>query len=82
MFTVRYQGWSGLKNGELLGTAERDGFDVFLTGDRTRIYGKNLTGRQIAVVVFTAIDWHLICNSLSLIEAVIDVAAPGFYREI
>ena len=38
VFTVRYQGWSGLKNGELLRAAENDGFDVFLTGDQTLSY--------------------------------------------
>lgn len=35
VFTVRYQGWSGLKNGQLLGSAEAGGFEVFLTGDQT-----------------------------------------------
>ena len=29
VFTVRYKGWAGLKNGELLRTAENDGIDVF-----------------------------------------------------
>ena len=81
VFTVRYQGWSGLKNGELLGTAEREGFDVLLTGDRTLFYEQNLNGRKIAVVL-TAIDWHVIRKSLSLIEAAIDVAEPGSCREI
>jgi hypothetical protein len=32
--TVQYMGWAGLKNGELLGTAETAGFDVFVTGDK------------------------------------------------
>jgi hypothetical protein len=35
VFTVRYKGWAGLKNGELLKTAEDDGFEVFITGDQT-----------------------------------------------
>jgi len=35
VFTVRYKGWAGLKNGELLKTAEDDGFQVFITGDQT-----------------------------------------------
>jgi hypothetical protein len=33
--TVQYMGWAGLKNGELLSTAEAGGFDVFVTGDKT-----------------------------------------------
>ena len=35
VFTVSFKGWSGLKNGELLRTAENDGIEVFLTGDQT-----------------------------------------------
>jgi hypothetical protein len=33
--TVSSMGWSGLKNGELLRTAEENGIQVFVTGDRT-----------------------------------------------
>ncbi len=32
--TVAYPGWGGLKNGDLLKTAEKAGFEVFVTGDR------------------------------------------------
>jgi len=82
VFTVRYQGWSGLKNGELLRSAENDGFEVFLTGDQTLPYEQNLTGRSIAVVVLTAIEWHLVCNNLSAIQAALDQAAPASYQLI
>ena len=53
-----------------------------LYGDRALSYEQNLTVRKIAVLVLTAIDWHSIRKSLSLIEAAIDVAAPGSCREI
>ncbi len=81
-FTVRYQGWSGLENGELLRTAENDGFEVFLTGDQTMSYEQNLTGRQIAVVVLSAIEWHIIRHSLLTIQTAIDAAAPGSHQAI
>ncbi len=42
-----YKGWAGLKNGELLKTAEDDGSDVFITGDQTLSYEQNLTGRRV-----------------------------------
>jgi hypothetical protein len=32
--TVAFMGWSGLRNGELLRTAEQHQIDVFLTGIR------------------------------------------------
>ena len=43
--TVAYMGWTGLKNGELLRTAEDHRVDVLLTGDATLAYEQNLTGR-------------------------------------
>ena len=64
VFTVRNRGWSGLSNGELLQTAEKEGFDIFLTGDQTMSYEQNFTGRQIAIVVLSAVEWHIIRNSL------------------
>jgi hypothetical protein len=36
--TVQYNGWAGLKNGELLAAAEASGFDVLVTGDKTAIF--------------------------------------------
>ncbi|MBN8734470.1 MAG: DUF5615 family PIN-like protein [Acidobacteria bacterium] len=80
VFTVRYQGWSGLKNGELLTAAERGGFAVFLTGDQTIPHEQNLAGRRIAVLVLSAIEWHIIRQSLSAIETAIETAAPGTHR--
>lgn len=82
VFTVRYQGWSGLKNGELLSTAESGGFHVFLTGDQTISYEQNLAGRRIAVLVLSAIEWHILSQSLPVIQAAIDAAAPGTHRTI
>ena len=80
VFTVRYQGWSGLKNGELLTAAERGGFAVFLTGDQTMPYEQNLANITIAVLVLTAIEWHIIRRSLAVIQSAIETAAPGSHR--
>ncbi len=51
--TVFDRGWSGLKNGELLRTAERE-YDVFVTADQNLEYQQNLTGFEIAIVVLAA----------------------------
>ena len=49
--TVQKAGFSGKKNGELLGLAEKAGFDVLLTVDDNLSYQQNLTGRRIALLV-------------------------------
>jgi hypothetical protein len=79
VFTVRYKGWAGLKNGELLKTAEDDGFEAFITGDQTISYEQNLAGRRLATVVLSSIDWHILKNRLPLIIAAIDSALPDTF---
>jgi len=50
--TARYAGLAGLTNRELLTAAETAKFDVFLTVDRGIEYQQNLTGRNIAIIIF------------------------------
>jgi hypothetical protein len=45
-------GLAGLKNRELLIAAETAKFDVFLTVDQGIEYQQNLTGRNIAIIIF------------------------------
>jgi hypothetical protein len=52
--TVPDAGWSGLANGELLSTAERSGFEVFLTINRGIEYQQNLSSRHISVVLISS----------------------------
>jgi len=80
--TVTYMGWAGLKNGELLQVAEANGFDVFLTGDRTLSHEQNLSGRRLAVVALSAIQLPIIRENLPKIIAAIDNAAPGSFQTV
>ncbi len=82
VFTVRYKGWAGLKNGELLTTAEDDGFEVLITGDQTISYEQNLAGRRVAILVLSSIDWHILKNHLPLVIAAIDGALPGTVQTV
>jgi predicted nuclease of predicted toxin-antitoxin system len=53
--TVQRSGWSGIKNGELLGLAAVQ-FDVFLTMDRNLEFQQNLASLPIAVLVVEAVS--------------------------
>jgi hypothetical protein len=81
-FTVRYMGWAGLKNGELLKAAEEAGFDVFVTGDQTLSYEQNLSGRRIAVLVLSTIDRDILHSNASLIVAALDRVTLGSFQEV
>jgi hypothetical protein len=51
--TARQQGWSTIKNGELLALAMKE-FDVFVTVDRNLSFQQNLPAFTIAVIVLRA----------------------------
>jgi len=82
VFTVRYLGWAGLKNGELLLAAEQSGIDVFVTGDQNLGYQQNLDARRMAIVTLSATNWPLIRNHLTKIAAAIDRAVPGSFQAV
>jgi len=76
--TASYMGWRKLKNGELLGAAEENGFDVFVTGDRTLAYEQNLAGRRLAILALSANNWPIVKEYVAEILAAIESTAPGF----
>ena len=51
--TVRYVGWSGKRNGELLTLAQNE-FDVIITADQSIPYQQRITEADVAVVVLVA----------------------------
>ena len=57
--TAYERGWARLKNGELLGAAEANGFEVLVTTDSNLKYQQNLKSRRIAVVVLTLTVSHM-----------------------
>jgi predicted nuclease of predicted toxin-antitoxin system len=76
--TVQEQGWSSLKNGELLRIASSR-FDVLLTADKNLQYQQNLPKFNIGVVVLALLDTRLpsLRAKLAGIEAAIATVKPG-----
>ena len=62
--------------------AEDDGFDVLVTGDRTLVREQNLTGRRLAIVVLSAIEWRIIKDHLVEIVAAADGAGRGSFQAV
>jgi hypothetical protein len=64
--TTWFQGWSGLKNGALLASAEEAGFELFITADQALSYQQNLAARRIALLVLSTNNRHRFCGSRKL----------------
>ena len=55
--TSAEMGWSELMNGKLIGAAEQNGFDVFVTCDQDIFYQQNILSRRIAIVEISKNNW-------------------------
>jgi len=80
--TVYAQGWSTLKNGTLLATAEQAGYDLFITTDKNLRFQQNLSGRRLAIVVLGTTSWPKIQRQVDRVQQAVDSATTGAYQEI
>jgi hypothetical protein len=76
------RGWDTLANGDLLAEAERAGFDVLLTADKSMRYQQDLRGRRIALVVLSTPQWPVVRLHGEKIAAAVNAAMPGSYIEV
>ena len=79
--SVQAQGWSGIRNGDLLRRAEV-GFDLFITSDQNIRYQQNLVGRNIAVLELSTNDLRRIQTAQSLIEDAVAQIKTSEFRQL
>ncbi len=80
--TAFERGWSTLTNGELLASAEQEGFEVFVTTDRNLQDQQNLGELRIAIVVLSSTSWPRIEMAARKVQQAIDTALPGSFKEV
>ncbi|MEK6334617.1 MAG: DUF5615 family PIN-like protein [Acidobacteriota bacterium] len=79
--SVQGQGWSGIRNSELLKRAELQ-FDLFITSDQNIRYQQNLTGRRIAIIELSTNDLRRILAAGEMIEEAIDGISESEFRHL
>ena len=80
--TAAEQGWSTLRNGDLLTAAEAAGFEVFLTTDRNLGYQQNLTLRKIAIVVLSLQQGPKLRPHIQLVVDAVDGTKSASFIEV
>ncbi len=80
--TAYERGWSALTNGDLLTTAEQEGYELLVATDRNLRYQQNLADRHIAIIVLLSTSWPRIQQHTDRIRVVVDAIQPGEYHEI
>ena len=79
--TVRFKGWTGVKNGSLVELIDGQ-FDVLVTGDKNLRYQQNLSNRTVSIVElpFTLIE--LLEVRIEEIRSAIRDSTAGSYIQI
>ncbi len=82
--TVQRQGWSGLKNGELLRRAAEHGYEILLTADQNLQFQQNLSRYSLSVIVLIAPSNKIedLIPLVSHILATIPTLQPGQVRRV
>ncbi len=82
--TVVEMGWSGKKNGELLGLMNQEGFTILLTTDQNLRHQHNLEQAGVAVIVLVAKSNRLpdLIPLISDTLNVLNTITPGVVVEI
>jgi hypothetical protein len=77
--TVRYMGWSGLTNGELLEQMKSHEFEVFVTIDQNVQFQQNLPSHGIAAIIIAAPSnrYEVILPLVPRIQSALDRVRPG-----
>ncbi len=80
--TAFERGWATLTNGQLLATAEAEGFDVLVTTDRNLRYQQNVANRGIAIVVLSTPSWPRIRGAVDAVAIAIERSVAGSFVEV
>ena len=80
--TAADKGWDRLANGDLIDSAEQDGYEVLITTDQNMRHQQNLAGRGLAIVVLLSGAWPYAESRVEDIRAAIVEAQPGELREV
>lgn len=68
-----------MTNGELLATAEKQGFDILVTNDRNIFSQQNLRGRKLAIVVLPTNLRRVIMDRAADVVDTVNRIEPGQY---
>ena len=80
--TADEKGWARIRNGDLLDSAESDGYDVLITADQSMRYQQNMASRHVAVMVLLSNRWPRVQLRIEEIRDALEGMKPGEVREV
>jgi len=74
--SVQAEGWSGIRNSELLKRAEAD-FDLLITADQNILYQQNLSTSTVSILELSSNDLRRIMAADAFIQKAVEEILPG-----
>jgi len=71
-YTVRYMGWTGLKNGHLLEKMEANQFDVFIAVDKSLPYEQNQENLPVTIIIID-VTRNILSRLESMVPQILDI---------
>ena len=71
-----------MANGDLICSAEQDGYEILITTDQNMRHQQNLAGRRLAVIVLLSGAWPYTESRIEDIQAAVAEAQPGELTEV
>ena len=80
--TAADKGWNRLANGDLIDSAEQDGYEILITTDQNMRHQQNLAGRRLAIIVLLSGAWPYARSRIEDVRVAVAEAQPGDLREV
>ena len=80
--TAADKGWDRLANGDLIDSAEQDGYEILITTDQSMKHQQNLSGKRLAIIVILSGAWPYTESMIEDIRVAVAEAQPGEWREV
>ena len=71
-----------MSNGDLLDSAEQDGYELLITTDQSIRHQQNMAGRRLAVIVLLSQSWPYNLAKIEEIQTAIAEIHPGELKEV
>ena len=75
--TVQYHAWGEYANGDLVGMAEKNDFQVMITADKGLEHELDVTQSKVGIVVLSQMKKNLVMPHVRDIADAIDASRPG-----
>ena len=71
-----------MANGDLIDSAEQDGYEILITTDQSMRHQQNFVGRRLTIIVLLSGAWPYTESRIEDIRVAVAEAQPGELREV